>query len=197
MNESSGTWSATKEILFTFLAVSKIWYWFNTFVAMSQYGFEEMRDVVLMRLLNQDLVIIVLVIIFFFMDRFIHKKMLRMQKYSLALENVVSYVVSYLVFISVILLYMWILNFFTPVHMGSWPAFFGITFVGYVVIAVFLSLKHYFKKKEESGSEPEPALPDQSATEKLTMLQTLLGSGLLTQEEFDTKKALLLERGLA
>jgi len=185
MSVKKGKWSPIKEILFSYLAISKILYWLNTITAMNQSGLDGVFDTVFIRLVEQDIPIILSVIVFFFLDKLIVWKK---SKYGKLLENVVFYVVGYIALMGVVFIYSLILHLlFGPVQVDSWGQFIGYLTLAYLVVAAVLNIKLYFKTK----AAPEYALPAKSADDKVTMLKILLDDGVLTQEEFDQKKAKL------
>jgi len=183
MSVKKRNWSPIKEMLFTYLAITKILSWFTTVTTMDQSGLGSMGEAVLMRLLYQDVILIVSVIFFYFLDKRIQ---LKQSKYSTVLEYVVFYVIGFVALMGFLLLYNWIV--FGPVQVDSWAVLVGNYALFYLAIIVVLHIKIYFKAK----AKPEYVQPAQSADDKLAMLNILLNDGVLSQEEFDHKKEKLL-----
>ena len=77
-------------------------------------------------------------------------------------------------------MYTLILNFFSEAQISFSLGSFIYFTVGYIVVAVIMHLKYYFKAKEAPATK--------SKADKLTMLQALLDDGILSQEEFEQKK---------
>jgi len=178
-------WSAVKEILFTYLAINKIMYWYNTIMTMNQSDLNlgEVGQAILFRLLGNDLLLIAGVAMFFFMDRRISQKK---SNNSGILDAVKFYVIGYVALFGLTAAYIWIMSWFVPVQLDSLRTDILNGTLGYLVVVVVLNLKYYFKSKEKSiyaGSAT-------STEDKLSMLQVLLDDGILSQEEFDQKKLL-------
>jgi len=137
-----------KEILFTYLAISKVMYWYDTVIVMSQNDLISVGEAVLHRLLNRDLLIIVCVILFFFLERFIqHKKTKNIKIFG----NIVLYAINYVVLVVVLLIYFLLLNLFLEASQIAWGFLISYTLVGYIVVAVVLNVKDYLKKKADQN----------------------------------------------
>ena len=185
MDAKKRNWSSIKEMLFTYLAITKIMYWLNTITAMEQGDLGSAGEAVLMRLMNQDIILIVSVIFFYFLDK---RVQLKKSKYSKVLEYIVFYVIGFVALMGIMFIYSWIMSwFFGPIQIDSWGGLIGGYVLGYLVIVVVLNIKYYFKIK----TKPEYVPPVQSNDDKLAMLKVLLDGGVLTQEEFDSKKEML------
>ena len=188
MSGNKGKWSALVEILFTYLAISKIMYWFGNITAMIQEDWATIGEVILVRMLNQDLMIIIGVILFFTLERLFSTKKL---KYSKAKENILLHVVGYVILMAAYFLYFWIMSWvFGSPQAGFWGEFTVYMTILYVVIMVVLNIKQSFVNKAKKVAEDTPAANNED--EKLNMLEALHKGGLLTQEEFESKKKLLL-----
>lgn len=187
-------WSPVKEILFTYLALNKILYWTNTITALNQSDLGNVSRIVIIRLLNQDLLIILGVITFYFLDKRIA---LKKSKYSNILEYVVVYSIGYVLLMGIAFVYILIFNLIFSSQSFSFGEFvrWFIALVpsytiGYLVAVFALEIKQFFKKKgKESSTFDESA---KSTDDKLDMLRVLLNDGVLTQEEFDNKSEILL-----
>ncbi|MCL2563963.1 MAG: SHOCT domain-containing protein [Oscillospiraceae bacterium] len=178
-------WAPIKEILFSYLAISKALYWINTVAAMNQSDMGGAGEAVLMRFLMQDMPIILIVLAFFALDKLVT---LKQSKHSKILENIVYYVIGFGVVLGVMLGYNWLVGQFflmQPIVIDSWGAFLGVGVLWYLAIIVILNLKFYFKAK----TKPEYT---RSAEDKVAMLQVLLDEGVLTQEEFARKRETVL-----
>ena len=161
-----------------YLAISKIWYWFNAITVMSlnDTGVDGVGRLILVRLLERDIVIITSVIAFFFLDKFLSSKKSKVS------EELLFFGIEYVVFIGLVWIYTLILDFFSERQISFSLGSFIYFTVGYLVVAVIMHLKHYFKAKETPATK--------SKADKLTMLQALLDEGILSQEEFEQKKLL-------
>ena len=186
MSAKKAKWSPIKEMLFTYLAITKILYYFNTVTAMEHRGLGNILETLLMRL-NQDALIIIGVVLFFYLDKFIQ---LKKSKYSKVLENIVFYAVGFVALMGVTLIYIGIMVLIFGsdyIQIDSWGAFIGYAVAGYIVVAVVLNLKYYFKEK----AKPDYVPAIQSTGDKLAMLEILRDDGILTQAEFDSKREML------
>jgi len=171
-------WLAIKEMLFSYLAISKILYWLNYFNDMQV---ESAGTAVLDRFLNQDIIIIASVIIFFVLEKFIYMK--KNSKYDNIITSIKLYGIGYIALIGFFYLYSWIMSLFLEVTFPGFWTMIGSSLIGFIVIAFLLNLKYSFKFKKT-----EYKIID----DKLTMLETLLKEGILTQDEFNQKKKLLV-----
>lgn len=181
-------WSPIKEILFTYLAVNKIMYWFNTIINLNQSDLGNVSEIVLERILTQDLQLIIGVAVIFYLDKLIE---LKKSKYSSVLEYALFYVIGFVVLASISFTYNLIMvmifsaqNVNISEFAGEFISFMPIFALGYLVVAVALEAKLYFKKKETKTYEHAAC----GNEDKLAMLKILLDDNTLTQEEYDNKK---------
>ena len=180
-------WLPIKEILFAYLAVSKMLYWVETFQTMEYPGFGGVGELVLMRLLNRDLLLIISVILFYLLDMLIWKKGSGGNR---ILKHTVFYAIGFVGMVSLFYIYTWILNWFFVIEIPALGVVVSNMIGGYIVIAIALEIKYYFKAKEKETFQA--GLPAPSADDKLAMLQVLLDDGVLTQTEFEHKKEKVL-----
>ena len=145
------SWSKFKEIVFTYLAINKIMYWFNTITELNQSDIEGVGQAVFMRVLNQDLIIILGVTAFFFFNELLESKKSTHSNFK---GYLIFYVVGYVGLLGIAFLYFLILNLIFPVQDFSLAGYvreFIIALpsmsIGYLVVAVALEVKLYFKKK--------------------------------------------------
>ena len=183
-------WSGVKEILFTFLALSKVLYYFYTVSEMRQSDLEGAGELLLERLIDRDLLLIGFVIIFYFLYILIFE---RKSKYGGPVKYVILYTIGYAVMIGFFYFYSWVVSWFMPVQFPPLGPMIVGNIIGYIAIIISLNVKDYFKRKAKEPIVHAPAV--RSADDKLTMLQALLDDGLLTQDEFDRKKTLLQNTG--
>jgi len=172
-------WSLIKEMLFAYLAISKIMYWVNTINSVNQNGLGDVREAVVIRLLNRDLILIVSVIFFYYLDSRIH---LKKSKYNKILEYITLYSIGFIFLIGIILFYNWLLS--SPIPIESWPTFIINFAPSYFAIVVVFEIKHHFKSKAKLKNASSMG----SIDDKLSMLEILREDDVLTQEEFDQKK---------
>jgi hypothetical protein len=188
-----GKWASIKSILFAYLALNKILYWFNTITSLEQADFSAVIDAILSRFLAQDLIVIVILIAFFYLEKKIEQKK---AKYNNMFRTVLLYGIGYVMFVGIAMIYNLLLTlFYAPPNFTvigfarSFLSFIPTLTIWFIVAAVALEIKQYFKSKEKEG--PADIRLSQSTDDKISMLQTLLEDGILTQEEFDRKKTRL------
>ncbi|MCL2562577.1 MAG: hypothetical protein FWE08_00880 [Oscillospiraceae bacterium] len=145
-------WSTVKEMLFLYLATTKILYWFNTVMQTTFGGFDNsVLQVVLSRFFTQDLLIIFAILFFFVIERF-------------KLKTITNYALAYIAILSVVFIQMWITSrFFGPVLLEEGVAGFlaGVGYLGFFIyftlgffaIAIALNVKEYFKMKSKEPPE--------------------------------------------
>lgn len=189
MSNKKGKWTTFMEMLFMYLAISKILYWFGTVYAMVQDDLGSVAEAVLMRLLNQDVMIIVGVVLFFGLEKLIDMKK---AKYNKFMEYILLYVVGYILLMGAFLAYSLIINLFLEAsfNWNEFLYFIRLSLLWYLIIIIILNTKSYLKGKEKKITEDDPAI--YSKEEKLTMLEILLKNDILTQEEFDIKREKVL-----
>ena len=189
MKKSERRWSTFLDMLFIYLAVSKILYWFNTFYMLFQEDLATAIEAFLLRLLNQDFMIIVGVVLFFKLEAMVEK---RKSKENALLATILLYVIGYILLMGTSIAYTFILSLFTGESMNFSELFYFIrlSIIWYLMIIVVLSIKDFLKNREKKLAEIDPE--KYSKEEKLSMLEVLLRDGVLTQEEFDIKKERVL-----
>jgi len=172
-----------KEILFTYLALSKVIYWSETIYRLQASGdFGGLGVGLLTRFFQRDALLILIVILFYLLDHMIHRK----AKSSNILKQVLLYVIGFVGMIGLFYIYNWVFSLFVPVSIPSLGELVDLGMIlGYGAAIVWINVKYYFKAKEKDTFKA--ALPDNSADNQLAMLQSLLNSGILTQAEFDHK----------
>ena len=176
-------WAPIKEMLFTYLAVSKILYWLDTASYMNQHDLGNVWQAVLLRFVNRDFMIIVSVVAFYFLDKYV---VFKKSKSSKILEHIVYYIIGYVAIAAVTFIYIRILMLFAPVTVDSWVEFIGYGTLGYLVVIVVLELKQYFKGKQKPKHTPPPdSPPPDNANDKSSMLKLLHDDGTLTKEEYE------------
>jgi len=186
MSAKKGKRSAIWGMLFAYLAISKILYWYNIILAaLYQGNLMAMGEAVLMRLLTQDVPIISGVLIMFYMEKFYHLKISKLNK---ALNQVMAHIIAYLLFMGIVILYFWVMILFFDFFQNiNWGENLIYTSIAYLIVVIVLEIKQHFKKKEMTEY-----IPILNESEKLTLLKTLLDNNVLTQEEYDSKKEKLL-----
>jgi len=188
-------WKPIMEILFTYLAISKILYWYNNVTAMGQGDILGAVEGFLIRFVYNDLILIIGVIFFYFLDKFIVLKKSRERTVFMGIiENIIFYVVGYGVLMVISTAYSVILAIIEGTFgQFSWSGFMvyiGYTLPAYLVVIAVFNIKDYFKKKGKEIAEGET--DSQIKDKKLSMLESLLKDGILTQEEFDEKREKVL-----
>ncbi|MCL2234958.1 MAG: hypothetical protein FWB98_00765 [Defluviitaleaceae bacterium] len=168
-----------KELLFTYLAITKIMYWMDLVMGVGGEGFDFIgaAQAFVVRLLERDILLVLGIIAFYWLDKMLEKKK---SKHGKLMEYVVFYAIGFVVLAGITAAYLGIFSLvFGPIQVGSWGAFIGYGALGYVVVAIGLNVKIYFKSRTK---------PDFTTNEdKIKMLKTLREGGILTQDEFNDK----------
>ena len=145
------------EILFTYLAVTKVLYWVGVFAGLSSFG--DIAENVLTRLLNQDAVVVIMIFVFFYLDRAIY---LKSEKFKGILAHAAFYAIGYGIFIGVAMAHASMMLWLSFWNVDSLPVFFVNLVVnytiGFVAIMVVMNIKILMKKKakeEAAGLEGE------------------------------------------
>ena len=197
MKEKEKKGAVLKWMLFTYLAVSKVFYWFHNIASMAEVDFTGLGVFLLNRILGQDIMIIAGVVFFYFLDKFHQSFLLKTIKYNAILGALIFWGIGYVALIALFYIYWSILSLFF--HDVSTPPL-GLVIINgigfYVVLAIVLEVKEYLKKKEKETYLDTSTVPitDHGAY-KLTLLKEMLDDGVLTQAEFEQKKNIIVKAG--
>jgi len=133
IEEKQKNWSTLKEMLFTYLAISKIGYWINNIIQLAEIDFENVGQLVLSRFIMQDLPIIFAILMFHFVDRF-------------KINEILKYAIMYVVLLVGLHILVWRISY----EIGfSFDLAVNFTII-YVVTIIILNIKYYLKQKENS-----------------------------------------------
>jgi len=121
-----------KEMLFTYLAISKIDYWINNIIQLAGIDFENVGQLVLSRFIMQDLPIIFAILMFHFVDRF-------------KINEIFKYAIMYVVLLVGLHISVWRISYGTKF---SFDLIVNFTII-YAVIVIILNIKYYLKQKEK------------------------------------------------
>ena len=174
---NKGIGTIIKELLFAYLAVTKIMYWMNTFAGLD--GFGEFGYAFLDRMIGQDIVIIIILIAMFILDGYFF----RGKSDKDVLANIKLFSMGLIVFLVVVAGYTLLIGLFFEMTVNSWPQLFIDFTVSYVIIYAFVFIKDMVKKKQAE----KYALDTSTDEAKIAMLKSLCNAGVLTQEECDEK----------
>jgi len=170
-------------MLFAYFAISKIFYWYNTILSvLSQGEFREAWTEILGRFLSQDVLIIAGILIVFGIEKFVDAKMSTGSKTR---RQIIEHIITFALIVGVMLAYFGVVNLFIRDN-GGFDLIGGLIYgsIGYLIVAIVFEVKSYLKKKQMAKY-----ISDLDADEKLTMLKALHDSGILTKEEYDTKRS--------
>ena len=155
MKTKNKTWSTAKEILFLYLATSKILYWFNTIMQTTLDGFDaNIIELVLNRFFQQDMLIILAIIAFLVIEK-ITKKI------------ILQYIILYVFLLSAAFLQIWLVQHFVgPIQMFDggvagilisigYLGFFIYFTAGFAAIAIALIIKDRFKSAGKKSIEAD------------------------------------------
>ena len=136
-----------KELLFAYLAISKLMYWMNNIAAIQQDEFGEVWRMVLDRILLQDIMTIWILVAMFLLDHYIetHPSIT-----NGSIKKILVYGLGYVIYIVSIVVYMLVLGLFPNmnIYIDSWWDFiFGFS-IFFIVACVVLNIKERLKKKE-------------------------------------------------
>ena len=193
MNKKKSIFASIKIILFTYLAINKIIYYFGYLMTMEQGNIGETLETMIVRFVNQDLVMIIGVTAFFILMNIIESKKL---KYNSIIVDMITYVIGFVVLNAIALVYYTILasiylnDFSLILFVQEYISFIPGFALSYVVVVIAMEVKYYFKEREKKKTAEE--MLSESTEDKLTMLKILFESELLNQEEYDLKKEKLL-----
>jgi len=166
---------SVKQMIVAYLAVTKVMYWINMLGSMDSFG--DFGSAFANRMINQDIMVIVVLIAMHFLEKYIFRDTCENDFWA----NVKLNCIGLIVFIALMVGYHLLLGLFFEVIINNWLTFIIEWTIIYTIISIFLHLKERMKKKEA-----ELYIPDASDDEgKITMLKALHESNVLTQDEFE------------
>jgi len=171
-----------KELLFAYLAISKVTYWLNTIAEIQQDELGAVWHRVLDRLLTQDILTIWILVAMFLIEHYIdtHPSISKG-----AVKNILVYSIGYVFYIISLIAYILILGMIIDTQINNWVDFIVSYSIVYAVACLVLYIKEHIKKKEAEVHSPLV----NSDEDSLSLLTTLWERGVLTQDEYDNKKA--------
>jgi len=185
MDEIKAKRSAFRQMVFSYLIVSKALYYFEMIgAALLQGGFWAVSETILTRLLTRDLLIILIILITFNTDKLVPQKI---AKNNRVLNQVIVHTIDYILYMGIMSLYFWGTMFFGLFEGMNWRIILINLSALYVIILVAIESKKYMKKKEMTAYTHVL-----NKDEKLAMLKTLFDNDVLTLDEYDSKKEKVL-----
>ena len=169
-------------MLFAYLAVSKIFYWFNFIIVVASEGdLRTVGNALLTRLYTQDMLIILGILLVTCIEKFMLSKMSKRKKIW---RQITEHIAIYLLMQGLVFVYFWVMALILGLPLNwNWGEALIFGSIIYLIVVVVFEIKNFLKKKELT--ECAPVL---SADEKLAMLKALRDNGVFTQEEYDRKK---------
>ena len=183
-----------KELLFGYLAISKLMYWMNNISAIQQDALIEVWRFVLNRLLSQDIMIVWMLVAMFLLEYYIdtHPSVSKGK-----VRHILVYGIGYLVYIASVVTYILLLSFFIDTQIGSWGELI-LSFTGFYAIAcVVMNVKEHMKKKEAEMYIPAEEVIGKADGDTLALLTALHERGVLTTDEYESKKKETVHRDTA
>ena len=173
-----------KELLFAYLAISKVFYWIDSIGKVLADDLGEALPVLIERLLFQDLITILILIAMFFLTHYMETHPGMRGKF---MKHLLLYGVGWVIYIGIIVGYLTLANILfasVTIQIDNWLIFIREISMIYLICCVVLEVKDRLKKKENALYIPAPDSPE----EKLALLTALHEGGLLTEAEFTQKK---------
>jgi len=186
MPEKKERFLPIKEMVFTFLAISKIMYWITVITGLEQQNLGSIGQALVYRLLERDLMLILGILLFYGLDKLLSKKFND--------NNFVMYIIIYVIFYAIMIAFGYavfgIISLFMEVGTVA-PLLETLrsTILPYIAVIVALNLKMHFKAKGKDTLKDMVLTSEKE--KKINLLKSMLDDGILTQEEFDRKKALV------
>ena len=172
-----------KELLFAYLAVSKLMYWMDKINAIPEDGLGAILNLIIARLLEQDIMTIWVLVSMFLLDHYIETHP------SIAkgwFRNFIFYNIGYAIYVVSIVGYLLLIGLYFGPQFDGWRGLLEILFfysIFYVIACVILNLKDRLKKKEAE----KYILEEKEKDDTIALLSVLYERGVLTQEEFESK----------
>jgi uncharacterized membrane protein SirB2 len=165
-----------KALLFSYLAVSKVFYWIDQLGGLEEWG--DVGTVLVNRLLQRDIMIVIILLSMFKLDDVITAKegngfMANVKIYGFGLVIYLALIAGYTLLMEVI---------FEPM-VENWFSYLLNWAVIYFIISAFLTLKEKMKQKEAAQYIPDATTPQG----QIALLETLCQNGVLSRDECDAK----------
>ena len=173
-----------KEFIVAYLAISKLMYWMDNFAAIRQDELGEVGRRVLDRLLNQDIMLVLILLAMFLLEYYISKHPALTKSLT---KNILMYGIGYVIYITSIVAYVFALSWIFQSQGPSWDEWreFMLSWSAfYAVACVFLYVKERMKARETK----KHILVDKSNEDTQVLLDVLHERGVLTQEEYERKR---------
>ncbi|MCL2189125.1 MAG: hypothetical protein FWC16_09425 [Defluviitaleaceae bacterium] len=176
-----------KELIFAYLAINKVFYWINNINKIQQDEFGTLGWLIFERLLTQDIMTVIILLMMSALDTYIERHPAVKEG---TLKHVLVYGIGYVLYIIAIVSYSVLVG--AIFDGGVVPAlqfavemlpFFSMI---YIIACIVLSIKEKMKKKEALQYLPDANSPEM----RLHMLNELCQCGVISQDEYETKKAL-------
>ena len=146
-------WFSIKSVLFTYLALNKVLYWFNTITTLEQTDFRIVANVFISRLLSQDLLIILIVIAFAYLNYKIEQKR---ENPNSIFSYIIFYTVGYVMLICLTFIYFLIVALILQTEYFYFIGYIRMFLMAlptatvlYIAACTTLEVKEYFKTKEK------------------------------------------------
>ena len=127
-------WATLKDIIITYLAVSKILMWMDTLTEATGQELAGAGVQVMMRALDRDLPLIIVTVLFVLTDKL---------KGNLWIKLGVGYVAA----VAFLMAYVFIMDLFFGRQPGAYIGMFIGFSISFVIVTIILNLKYHFKEK--------------------------------------------------
>ena len=178
-----------KELLFAYLAITKVFYWVNTLNAIPQGEMQEVLLAVANRMIGQDIMVVVILLLMGALDTYIEN---HPELRSQITRRLLVYGIGYIIYVISIIVYSVLVGVIFGGLENLRDSFFfaleilPMTSVIFFVASFVLSLKERMKKTEALLYLPEADSPEA----RINMLDKLCACGVLSEEECERKKEL-------
>jgi len=145
--QKKAKWANFKELLFIYLAITKIMYWMDA-LTMGADGVDlaSMWQVFVIRLFERDILLILSILAFHWLDKTLERKKFKHGKFT---EYALFYVIGFFVLAGITAAYIGLFSLiFGPVQVDSWVSFIAYGILGYMVVSVALNIKLYFNPRQ-------------------------------------------------
>lgn len=161
------------KILFTYLTISKLVYFYS--IILSFDSLEEAARSLVIRLLSQDIMIIISIVLVLRLEKLVFLK--QKQKPSVLIDMTFYFIVC-LILLALNTLHNLIMTWFLNETFNYYPGNFIYSLILFAMIMLTLNLKEHFKKKERET-------PEYKREQRMTALKSLVKEGVLSQKDFE------------
>ena len=147
-------WATIKNLLITYLATSKMLYWFTTVSEAVESDFYGVAETIVNRILSREVLVIGGVVLAFVLQKFFNKLAVVIitkfgqKRYAVHLCYAVIYIIFYVLVFGLVFVYLFVLDEFFDVQIFSFFEFLPTATIAFFAVAIISHIKNSIKVKK-------------------------------------------------